>query len=155
MHPHYYLFWVCVAAYSIHLLEEFAFDWRGWANKTMGLAAGSPLFYFVSATVMILGFCCAMISAWLPVISLMFPALLIINAIFFHLLPAIIQRHFSPGLFSAILLLLPSGVLTYYGIALDGGMPAWVILASGFGAAVFAGFVLLLAKTEARFRYKA
>ena len=155
MANHMYLFWVCIAAYAVHLLEELFFDWKSWANKTLGLPADSKHLYFVNATAMMLGVCCAMISWWHPEISLMFPAFLIVNAVFLHVLPAISQKHFLPGLVSAILLLLPAAGKLYYGAYEDGKLSTQNIVVSALGGVAFVIFVLLLVKMKDRLTYRA
>lgn len=33
--------WLCLAAYAIHVLEEFVFDWESWARRVLNfLLAG-------------------------------------------------------------------------------------------------------------------
>jgi hypothetical protein len=152
VHYFHYMLWICLAAYSIHLLEEFTLDWRSWANKTLKMAPNSPQFYFVNATTLVLGFCCAMIGWWMPPIALMFPALMIINGLFFHILPALTQRRFTPGLFTAILVLLPVGVLCYYAANRDAVLDTLALVVSFSGAAVFVGYVLVLAKVGSRMK---
>jgi hypothetical protein len=31
--------WLCLAAYAIHVLEEFVFDWESWARRVLKLPA--------------------------------------------------------------------------------------------------------------------
>jgi hypothetical protein len=50
-----------------------------------------------------------MIGWRLPEVSLTFPALALINSLFFHIGPPLVQRRFSPGTITAALLFLPSG----------------------------------------------
>ena len=113
-------FWVATAAYGIHALEEFMFDWKTWANRVLHLPVDWPTFYVVNFLVVILGIVAAQIGWRLPAISLAFPALMIINAVFFHIVPFVVTKKFSPGLISAVLILLPLGFWLFYGAHIDG-----------------------------------
>src|SRR6476660_9606505 len=71
---------------------------------------------------------------------------MLINGIFFHVVPVIVTRgRFSPGLFTAIVLLLPIG-LTCYRLASDAGKLDLVSLVSSLliGAALMATPIILL-----------
>jgi hypothetical protein len=55
-------------------------------------------------------------------LALAFPALMLINAVFFHIAPYVVTRgRFSPGLITAILLFLPIGTACYV-VANDAGV---------------------------------
>jgi hypothetical protein len=94
--------WVATAAYGLHALEEFMLDWKTWANKVLKLPVDWPIFYVVNALVVVLGIIAAEIGWRLPALSLAFPALMLINAVFFHILPFVVKKKFSPGLISAV-----------------------------------------------------
>lgn len=51
---------------------------------------------------------------------LIIAALMIINGIFFHILPTIIKRRFSPGVITSVILFLPIGFTSFYFAYLDG-----------------------------------
>jgi Protein of unknown function with HXXEE motif len=79
-------------------------------------------------------------------LALSFPALMLINGIFFHVVPVIVTRgRFSPGLFTAIVLLLPIGLICYR-VASDAGKLDLVSLVSSLliGAALMATPIVLL-----------
>ena len=95
--------WIATAAYGLHALEEFMLDWKTWANKVLKLPVDWPIFYVVNALVVVLGIVAAAIGWRLPALSLAFPALMLINAVFFHILPFVVTKKFSPGLISAAL----------------------------------------------------
>lgn len=116
--------WVATAAYGIHMLEEFAFDWKNWANRVLNLSVDWPMFYVTNAIVIVLGIVSAEIGWRLPALSLAFPALMIINAVFFHILPFVAKKKFSPGLITAVLLFLPLGSWVFYGANQDGVLTA-------------------------------
>ena len=107
------LLWLCLAAYSIHVLEEFVFNWQSWARNVLGLPARWEDFYITNALVVVLGLVAAMIAPRWPVLSLGFAGLMLVNAIFFHIAPFVWTKgRFSPGLFTAVVLFLPLGVMT-------------------------------------------
>jgi hypothetical protein len=103
--------WLCLAAYSVHVLEEFVFDWQNWARNVLHLPAQWGDFYITNAVVMVLGIVAAEIVPTWPAVALGFPALMLINATFFHVAPVVWTRgRFSPGLITALLLFFPLGI---------------------------------------------
>lgn len=137
--------WVATAAYGVHILEEFVLDWKAWANKVMKLPVDWPAFYVTNALVIVFGIVAAEVGWRLPLLSLAFPALMVINAIFFHILPFIATRKYSPGFFSAVVLFLPIGICLFYGAERDGVLSIiTAISAFVLGAALMAYPVILL-----------
>jgi hypothetical protein len=131
---------------AIHALEEFILDWRDWARAVIRLPVEWAHFYVVNFLVIVLGIVAANLAEVAPVLALSFPALMLINGIFFHVVPVIVTRgRFSPGLFTAIVLLLPIG-LTCYRLASDAGKLDLVSLVSSLliGAALVATPIVLL-----------
>jgi len=107
------LLWLCVAAYGIHVLEEYVFNWRAWARSVLKLPAEWNDSYITNALVIVLGIVSAMTATQWPILALGFPALMLINAVFFHIAPFLVTRgRFSPGLLSAVLLFLPLSIFT-------------------------------------------
>src|SRR5689334_12673654 len=101
---HTYILWLATLAYALHIMEEYAFDWKTWAIAVMGFDVDWPLFYVTNAAVIVGGLCLAMIGWRVPAVSLAFPALMLVNALGFHLLPVVRARQFSPGLLTALVL---------------------------------------------------
>src|SRR5688572_27027477 len=124
--------WVALAVYAIHILEEFMFDWKNWANHVLGLPVTWADFYVTNAVVVVLGIVAAQVGWRLPAIALAFPALMLINAVIFHIAPFVVTRNFSPGLVTAVLLFLPLGGWLFYGAHADGVLTTM----SGLGAFV-------------------
>jgi hypothetical protein len=136
------LMWLCVAAYGMHVLEEFVFDWQNWANSVLHLPAQWSDFYITNALVILLGVVAAEIAPPWPAVALGFPALMLINATFFHVAPIIWTRgRFSPGLITALLLFFPLGMGTI-GSAHVGG--AALTIAFGIGALLMATPIVFL-----------
>ena len=138
--------WLATAAYGIHALEEFVLDWREWARAVIGLPVEWSHFYVVNFLVIILGIVAANLADVAPALALSFPALMLINGIFFHITPMIFTRgRFSPGVFTAIVLLLPIGFACYR-FANDAGQLNLFSLVLSFviGAALMATPIVLL-----------
>jgi hypothetical protein len=140
------LLWLATACYGVHILEEYQLNWRDWARAVIGLPVEWSDFYIVNALVIVLGIVAANLAAGSPGLALGFPALMLINATFFHVLPVLRARgRFSPGLFTAILLFYPVGLACYWRAAGDGALGAGTLVGSFFlGAALMASPVVLL-----------
>jgi hypothetical protein len=140
------LMWLAVAAYGLHILEEYQLDWRNWARAVIKLPVEWADFYVVNALVIVLGAVAAILVQSLPAVSLSFPALMLINAVFFHIVPFIrTGGRFSPGLITAVILFLPLGLGCYWwalheGTLGIGGLTVSLLI----GAALMAAPVVLL-----------
>jgi hypothetical protein len=136
------LLWLCLAAYGIHVVEEFVFNWQSWARNVLHLPARWEDFYVTNALVVVLGIVAAMVAPQWPTLALGFPALMLINAVFFHIAPFVWTRgRFSPGLLTAVVLFLPLGLMTMRAAHPDG---AQIACALGIGAALMATPILFL-----------
>lgn len=138
--------WLATAAYGIHALEEFILDWRDWARAVIGLPVDWADFYVVNFLVIVLGVVAANLAVAVPWVALGFAALMIINALLFHIAPMIVTRgRYSPGAATAVVLMLPVGIATYRTAALAGDLDAWTVIGSAvIGAALMASPVVLL-----------
>lgn len=142
------LAWLSMAAYTIHILEEFMLNWRDWARNILKLPVDWADFYVTNGVVIALGIAQAMMAAELPLAPLSFAALMIINTLFFHVAPVLVTRHFSPGVMSALLVMLPVGI-SFFWIAVREGH-------AGLGTCVaaFAIGALLMAYPVAMLRIR-
>jgi hypothetical protein len=148
------LLWLATACYGIHILEEYQLNWRDWARTALRLPVEWSDFYVVNALVIVLGVVAANLAEW-PSIALGFPALMLINATFFHVLPVVRMRgRFSPGLFTAVVLFYPVGIACYWRAAADGMLSSAALAGSlVLGALLMASpVVLLLIKDRPYFR---
>ena len=138
--------WLATAAYGIHALEEFMLDWRDWARTVIKLPVEWSHFYVVNFLVIVLGIVAANLVDVVPALALSFPALMLINGIFFHIVPMILTRgRFSPGLFTAIALLLPIGFACYCVADRAGKLgSSSIVLSLVIGAALMATPIVLL-----------
>jgi hypothetical protein len=108
------LAWLAFAAYAIHILEEYTFDWRNWARAVLRLPVEWNTFYLTNALVVVLGLIQAELAPTLPIAPLAFGALMLINATFFHVMPVILTRgRFSPGLVTGVFLFYPLGIAEF------------------------------------------
>jgi hypothetical protein len=141
------LLWLCVAAYGLHVLEEFMLDWKTWSQQVLHLPTRWDDFYITNCLVIVIGIVAAMIAPEYPSVALGFPALMLINATLMHLTPFVVKRgRFSPGLITAVALFLPLGVAT-----MQAARPttAEVLTAFAVGAALLATpitFIVLRSK---------
>lgn len=143
---HEYVIWIAMFAYAFHVVEEYTLDWKDWAVAVIKLPVTWTHFALVNGLVVALGVSCAAVGWSLPEYALALPALMLINATFFRVLPFLTTRgRFSPGLGSAVLLFYPVGVWAYYGAYLDGVLTLQVALLSAIlGAALMASPIVLL-----------
>ncbi|MFT3730189.1 MAG: HXXEE domain-containing protein [Hyphomicrobium sp.] len=147
--------WLATAAYGVHAFEEFELDWRNWARAVIGLPVEWHDFYVVNFLVIVLGIVAAELAPASPGLALTFPALMLINAVFFHIAPFFWTRgRFSPGLITAILLFLPIGAACF-AVANDSGALNTGTLALSFALAALLmamPIILLHIKSKAYFR---
>jgi hypothetical protein len=139
------LLWLCTAAYALHVVEEYQLNWRDWARAVIKLPVEWPDFYIVNALAIVLGIVAANIVRQ-PALALAYPAVMLINATFFHVLPMLLTRgRYSPGVFTAVVLFYPLGIACFYR-ALSVGLVGWrgVALAFVIGALLMASPVVLL-----------
>ena len=130
---------LCTAAYALHAMEEFIFDWRSWARAVLMLPVEWSSFYVTNFAVIVLGFVAAGLAQASPVAGLAFPALMIVNAIFFHIFPFLRTRgRFSPGLITAVVLFLPLGCWCYRTAYLSTATSAEIVMSFLIGAGLMA-----------------
>jgi Protein of unknown function with HXXEE motif len=147
------LIWVATAAYGLHILEEYQLNWRDWARAVIALPVEWSDFYVVNALVIVLGIVAANLAGHWPGLALAFPALMLINATFFHLVPTIRARgRFSPGLFTAIVLFYPIAIACYWRAGADGALSASALAGSlVLGALLMASPIVLLKIKDRRY----
>jgi hypothetical protein len=153
---HEYVLWIATAAYLVHILEEYELNWRDWARAVLGLPLNWDTFYVVNALVAALGACCAMVGWKRPEFALAFPGIMVVNATFFHVLPMLKTRVYSPGVVSAIFVFYPVAGWAYYGAWVDGVLGPWEAAASGILAVVLKVYLIAIIKIKHHpmFRYE-
>jgi hypothetical protein len=141
--------WVLVTAAALHVVEEQALGWQGWAAITLGKVLGvRPTwanFTAVNTSLLVLGISCASVGWRAPGFALALPALCLVNALFFHLLPSFLARRPNPGVFTATTLYLPLSIWIY-AIARENGVLTTDVLVISLllGAALMALTVVVL-----------
>jgi hypothetical protein len=131
--------WVVAISCALHATEEYLTGWQQWALETLGIAMPATLFLFANAVLVIAALVLARTGWRRPMASLVIPAATIINAIFFHILPTVVQRRISPGIVTAALLYVPFSTWAYVGAWRD-GVPRRAMI-----AAFIAGTLMMLA----------
>lgn len=102
------IFWLCLLAYGLHVIEEYDLGWQPWAVQVLGLPVSWGDFYVTNGFAVIpLGLLAGSLGWAVPAASLLLPGLMLVNAIGFHILPFIRTGLFSPGLITAVTLFLP------------------------------------------------
>lgn len=143
---HTYILWIATFCYALHIVEEYTFDWKGWALSVLKLPVTWTHFAIVNGVVIVLGISCASVGWDFPAYALSLPALMLINASFFHVLPFLLTKgRFSPGLGTAIILFYPVSIWAYYGAYLDGVLSFSTLLISILlGAVLMASPIIML-----------
>lgn len=140
------LIWISTMAYGVHMLEEFMLDWRDWARAVIGLPVEWHDFYVTNSLVVLLGIVCANLADTQPALALALPALMLINATFFHIAP-MVKTHgrYSPGVTTAVLLFYPIGIACFWRAISNGSVTTGgVVLSFVIGAALMASPIVLL-----------
>lgn len=126
-------------------------DWLTWARETFGFTnltwAG---FYLTNAVMVVVAIAAAAIGWRSPEIALTLPALFVINALFFHLLPTIRDRRFSPGLITALVVYLPVAAWTYLAADVDGVLSVKAVVVSTVLGAAFMAYPIVLIRLQPR-----
>jgi hypothetical protein len=147
-----WILWVLFAAAAMHVVEEHALGWQGWAARYIGPRIGViPTWTDFWATNMLLlafGFSAAVVGWWsAPAYALAFPALCLINAVFFHIVPSLQANRPNPGLFTAVLLYLPISIWAYVAASDESSLDPGTFLLSvliGAGAMISVLVILVL-----------
>jgi uncharacterized protein with HXXEE motif len=109
------LAWLGMAAYAMHILEEYTLDWRGWSHAVLGLPTEWNDFYVTNCIVVALGIAQAMLAPTVPLAVLSYAGLEFINGLLMHVVPFIRTRgRFSPGLITSVLFFLPLSTATFW-----------------------------------------
>lgn len=131
--------WAILIVLGIHFLEEYALDFRSWFAAVLGVPVTWEQCHLVNVSVVLLAVACAAIGWRLPELSLIMPAVLLVNAVF-HVGSSLIWRY-SPGAATSALLFVPTGIWTFVGASRDGVLTRRAI---GCAAAGAIGFHLYL-----------
>ncbi len=154
---HEWVLWVLVAASAAHVVEEHAMGWQGWAAGYIGPRIGAiPTwtdFWATNALLIVFGVAAAMVGWSAPAFALAFPALCLINAVFFHLLPSFSAGRPNPGLFTATALYVPISLWAYIAASGDGFLDGGTLLLSIAIGALAMAFAIVALVLGARLAY--
>lgn len=146
---HEWVLWVLVAASAAHVVEEHAMGWQGCAAGYIGPRIhATPSwsdFWATNGLLVIFGISAAAVGWRAPAYALSFPALCLVNTVFFHWLPTLEARRPNPGVFTATALYLLIGIWAYLAASSDGVLSVGtLVLSLAIGAAAMAFAVLAL-----------
>lgn len=102
----------------------------------------------VNAVVIVLGASCAMVGWRCPAVALILPAFMVVNALLFHVLPVLVTRVFSPGLFTSLILFLSITAWLYRGAWQDGVLTISAVFISSVMGFLLMMFPIVLQKTK-------
>ena len=69
-----YIFWAALACYAVHLLEEYCYDWKTWAQKILKLDVNWNTFYVTNvATCYFLAWLAPKLAGRIPLSASSFP----------------------------------------------------------------------------------
>jgi hypothetical protein len=136
---HEWTLWVVAASCALHPVEEYLTGWIEWARPTLGIVMPTARFVVGNAVLAVAAFLLARVGWRRPTLSLVIPSATLTNAIFFHILPSILQSRISPGTYTAALLYLPFSSWALVGAARDG------VSRKAIAAGVVAGVCMMAA----------
>jgi len=102
----------------------------------------TTVFLFANAVLVIAAVLLARVGWRRPAQTLIIPSATLVNAIFFHILPTIVQGRVSPGVYTATLLYVPFSSWALIGAARDGVAPKAIATALAAGTLMMAGVVV-------------
>lgn len=137
--------WVVAAATALHVAEEYLTGWQEWARPTLGIDMPTTPFLIMNAILVVAALRLARVGWKQPALSLVIPAATLVNALFFHVLPTIVQGRAAPGLYTATFLYLPFSSGALIGAARD-GVPRRAIAIAALGGTLLMASVVLGAR---------
>jgi hypothetical protein len=125
-----WVLWAIVAAIGVHIVEEYALDFTGWAGHALAVPITWQDFHLVNAGVTLHAVGCAAVGWRVPAFALSAASLVALNAVLFHAGMSILSGSYSPGTVTALVLFLPLGVAAYIAAARDGVLTRRALLLS-------------------------
>lgn len=154
---HDWVLWILLTASAVHVVEERGLGWQGWAARTfaprLGVAPTWLDFWATNGLLTVFGVSAAAVGWRAPAFALALPALALVNAVFFHIVPSIQARRPNPGLFTAVLLYIPIGIWSYVEASNDGVLNAGTVIGSIAIGTLSMAAVLVLLALQPHFRY--
>jgi hypothetical protein len=122
--------WLIVAVVGVHIIEEHALNFNGWAAQALHAPVTAQDFHLTNAGVILYCVACAAIGWRAPAIALSSAGLVLMNAVGFHLAASIFVRAYSPGTATSLLLFVPAGIAAYSAADHDGVLDRRVLMLS-------------------------
>ena len=130
--------WVVAVSCAFHVAEEFLTGWQEWARPTLGIVMPTTRFLVANAVLVFAALLLARVGWRRPALSLVIPSATLVNAVFLHILPTIVQSRASPGIYTAVLLYVPFSSWALVGAARDG------VARTAIATAVVAGTLMMV-----------
>jgi len=134
--------WVVAVSCALHVAEEYLTGWQVWAVGTLGIVMPTAPFLIANAALVAAAFVLASGGWSRPTLSLVIPSATLVNAIFLHIVPTLVQGRIAPGLFTAAFLYLPFSSWALVGARRDGVPRASIAWALVAGTAMMTAVVL-------------
>lgn len=134
--------WVVAVSCALHVAEEYLTGWQEWARQTLGIVMPTTTFLVANAVLVFAALLLARVGWRRPALSLVIPAATLVNAVFFHILPTVVQSRVSPGVYSAAFLYVPFSSWALVGAARDGVPRAAIAMALVAGTLMMVSVVL-------------
>ena len=134
--------WAVAVSCALHPVEEYFTGWQAWALQTLGIVMPTTRFFVANAVLVVVALLCARVGWRRPTLCLVIPAATLANAIFFHILPALVQGRVSPGVYTATLLYVPFSSWALLGARRDGVPGRAIAIAMVAGTLMMMGVVL-------------
>ena len=134
--------WVVAGSCALHVAEEYFTGWQKWAVESLGIVMPTGPFLVANAVLVVVAFSLARVGWRRPALSLVIPAATLVNAVFFHILPTVVQNRLSPGVYSATLLYVPFSSWAFLGAWRDGVPKRAIVVALMAGTLMMVAVVL-------------
>ena len=112
-------------------------------GQSLGIAMPTPRFVIMNLVLVVIACFLAKVGWKLPTLSLVIPAATLVNAICFHILPTVVQKRISPGIYTASILYVPFSIWAIVGASCDGVRKRSIGVALMSGALMMVVVVLL------------
>lgn len=132
--------WVVAFSCAAHAIDEYVSGWQAWAHSTFEINMPTALFALANTILVVVAAILAR-SGWRrPTASLVIPAATLVNAVFMHIVPAVVQRRVVPGLVTAALLYVPFSTWAFVGAWRSRVQPRAMVAAGLAGTGMMVGF---------------
>ena len=140
---HEWTLWAVAASCALHPIEEYFTGWQAWAAMTLGITMPTPTFVVMNLMLVVMACVLARMGWKAPTLTLVIPAATLVNAIFFHILPTVVEKRTSPGIYTASILYVPFSMWAMLGAWFDGVPKRSIGLALISGTLMMVTIVLL------------